>query len=245
MKLCVLGSGSSGNALLLDTGEGLFLVDCGLLWRDLRARAERAGFSLRELRFVYVTHEHADHVRGLGSLMRRGVKVVGSPGTLAALGVKGIPATPGLELLGLRLFPIPLSHDARQPTGLRLELNGQRIGIVTDLGRVTPSVTEMVKGCEILVFETNHDLGMLLSGPYPWPLKLRILGPFGHLANDEAAQALKSLRDWAKIVFLAHLSQENNTPSLAFETVARAMGSWEGHLFLTYPDRPSVVVSEG
>lgn len=240
-----MGSGSSGNALLLDTGEGLLLVDCGLLWRDLRARAERAGFSLRELRFVYVTHEHADHVRGLESLMRRGVRVVGSPGTLAALGVKGIPATPGLELLGLRLFPIPLSHDARQPTGLRLELNGQRIGIVTDLGRVTPSVTEMVKGCEILVFETNHDLGMLLSGPYPWPLKMRILGPFGHLANDEAAQALKSLRDWAKTVFLAHLSQENNTPSLALETVARAMGSWEGHLFLTYPDRPSVVVSGG
>lgn len=245
MKLCVLGSGSSGNALLLETEEGLLLVDCGLLWRDLRARAERAGFSLRGLRFVYVTHEHADHVRGLDPLMRRGVKVVASPGTLSALGVKGIPATPGLEILGLKLFPIPLSHDAREPTGLRLELNGQKIGIVTDLGRVTPSVMEMVKGCETLVFETNHDLGMLLSGPYPWPLKLRILGPFGHLANDEAAQALRSLRDWTKNVFLAHLSQENNTPALALETVARAMGNWEGHLFLTYPDRPSAVVSAG
>jgi phosphoribosyl 1,2-cyclic phosphodiesterase len=86
---------------------------------------------------------------------------------------------------------------------------------------------------------------MLLSGPYPWPLKLRILGPFGHLANEEAAQALKNLRDWAKTVFLAHLSQENNTPQLALETVARALNGWEGHLFLTYPDRPSVVISGG
>lgn len=245
MKLCVLGSGSAGNALLLDTGEGLVLVDCGLPWRDLRARAERAGFRLAELGYVYLTHEHADHVRGLSALRRRGVKVVTSPGTLASLGIKGIPVSPGLELLGTRFFPIPLSHDAREPTGLRLELNGTKIGIVTDLGRVTPTVLEAMQGCEILVFETNHDLEMLLSGPYPWPLKMRILGPFGHLANEEAAQALRVLRDWAKTVFLAHLSQENNSPSLALETVAQAMDDWEGHLLLTYPDRPSAVVSGG
>ncbi|MBC7318715.1 MBL fold metallo-hydrolase [Candidatus Bipolaricaulota bacterium] len=245
MKLCVLGSGSSGNALLLDTGEGLILVDCGLLWRDLLARANRAGLSLRGLRYVYVTHEHADHVRGLDQVLRHGAKLVGSPGTLAALGVKGLPVQPGLELLGAKFFPIPLSHDASEPTGLRIELDGTKIGIVTDLGRVTPTVMEALKGCEKLVFEANHDLGMLLSGPYPWPLKMRILGPFGHLANDEAAQALRSLRDWAKTVFLAHLSQENNTPSLALETVARAMDDWNGHLLLTYPDRPSAVVSGG
>ncbi len=245
MKLCVLGSGSAGNALLLDTGEGLLLVDCGLPWRDLSARATRAGFSLRGLGYVYVTHEHADHVRGLDTLRRRGAKVMGSPGTLLALGTKGLPVHPGLELLGAKFFPIPLSHDAREPTGLRIDLNGTRIGIVTDLGQVTPTVMEALRGCQILVFETNHDLGMLLSGPYPWPLKMRILGPLGHLANDEAAQALRATRDWAKTVFLAHLSQENNSPSVALETVAQAMDGWDGHLLLTYPDRPSAVVSGG
>jgi len=245
VKLCVLGSGSTGNALLLEAEGGSLLVDCGLLWRDLKRRAERAGLSLRGLRYVFLTHEHADHVRGLDSLLRRGIKAIGSPGTLQALGIKGIPLEPGLEILGLKLRPIPLSHDAREPTGLRLELDGTKIGIVTDLGRVTPAVLENLKGCETLVFEANHDLGMLLSGPYPWPLKMRILGPLGHLANDEAAQALKILRDWAKIVLLAHLSQENNTPTLALETVARALADWEGELLLTYPDRPSVVISGG
>lgn len=240
-----MGSGSSGNALLLEAEDGLFLVDCGLLWRDLKARAERAGFPLRGLRYVFLTHEHADHIRGVDSLVRRGVKAVASAGTLQALGINGIPVEPGLELLGLKLFPIPLSHDAREPTGLRIERNGMRIGIVTDLGRVTPAVLENLKGCDTLVFESNYDLGMLLSGPYPWPLKMRILGPFGHLANDEAGQALRFFRDWAKIVFLAHLSQENNRPQLALETVAQAMDGWQGHLFLTYPDRPSPVISGG
>jgi len=229
----------------LEAEDGLFLVDCGLLWRDLKARAERAGFPLRGLRYVFLTHEHADHIRGVDSLVRRGVKVVASAGTLQALGINGIPVEPGLELLGLKLFPIPLSHDAQEPTGLRIEGNGMRIGIVTDLGRVTPAVLENLKGCDTLVFESNYDLGMLLSGPYPWPLKMRILGPFGHLANDEAGQALRFLRDWAKIVFLAHLSQENNRPQLALETVAQAMDGWQGRLFLTYPDRASPVISGG
>lgn len=220
-------------------------MDGGLSWRDLKARAARAGLSLRNLRYVYITHEHADHVRELDSLLRRGVQVIASSGTLRALGVPGLPAEPGLEVLGLTLWPIPLPHDAWEPTGLRLQWDGTKVGIVTDLGRVTPSVLESLRGCEILVFETNHDLGMLLAGPYPWPLKMRILGPLGHLANEEAAQALRGLRDWVKTVFLAHLSQQNNTPTLALETVARAMDGWNGHLLLTYPDRPTPVISGG
>ncbi len=245
MKVCVLGSGSSGNALLLEGPKGPLLVDCGLLWPDLVARAGRAGLSLQGLRYVVITHEHADHVRGLAQARRRGAKVVASAGTLRALGIRGLVAEPGLEVAGITVFPVPLSHDAVEPIGLRLEVDGLRLGIVTDLGRVTPQVLEALKGCELLVFETNHDLEMLLTGPYPWPLKMRILGPLGHLANDEAAQALKNLRDWAKTVFLAHLSRENNRPELALETVAQALDGWTGHLLLTYPDRPSAVVSAG
>ncbi|MEN3010754.1 MAG: MBL fold metallo-hydrolase [Candidatus Bipolaricaulaceae bacterium] len=245
MRLCVLGSGSAGNALLVEGPEGPVLVDCGLLWSELVARAKRAGLSLAGLRYVLLTHEHADHVRGLASLRRRGAKVVASAGTLRALGVRGLVAEPGLEVAGIRLFPIPLPHDAREPLGFRLECAGLRVGVVTDLGRVTPPVLESLKGCALLVFESNHDLEMLLTGPYPWPLKMRILGPLGHLANDEAAQALRALRDWAQTVFLAHLSQENNRPELALETVAQALNGWKGHLLLTYPDRPSAVFASG
>lgn len=245
MKLCVLGSGSSGNALLVEGPRGPVLVDCGLLWSDVAARAKQAGLSLQGLRHVIITHEHIDHVRGLAQARRRGVKVVASAGTLKALGLKGLVAEPGLEVEGIRLFPIPLSHDAVEPLGLRLEVDGLRLGVVTDLGRVTTPVLEALKGCDQLVVETNHDLEMLLTGPYPWPLKMRILGPLGHLANDEAAQALMSLRDWTQAVFLAHLSRENNRPELALETVAQALDGWKGHLFLTYPDRPSAVFSAG
>lgn len=239
-----MGSGSSGNALLLEGEEGVLLVDAGLQFRDLSQRAKRVGFSLTGLRYVYLTHEHTDHVRGIEPLLRRGVKAVASPGTLRALGIKGIPVEQGLEILGMRLFPIPLPHDAWEPTGLRVEENGTRVGIATDLGQVTPRVREELRGCQALVFETNHDLGMLLSGPYPWPLKLRILGPLGHLANEEAAQALGEMRDWARYILLAHISQENNTPTLALDAAAQAVGG-SSHLFLTYPDRPSAVVSVG
>ncbi|MCR4392203.1 MAG: MBL fold metallo-hydrolase [Candidatus Acetothermia bacterium] len=244
MRVCALGSGSAGNALLVEGPRGLLLVDAGLPWRDLRARAGRVGFSLEGLRWAVVTHEHADHVRGLEPLLRRGVQIAASAGTLRALGIAGTPLQPGLELAGIKLFSFPVSHDAAQPVGLMLEVNGARVGIATDLGQVTESVLSSLRGCQVLVVEANHDLGMLLAGPYPWPLKLRILGPEGHLANDEAGRALTLLRgDGLRAVLLAHLSQENNTPALALETVARALPGWDGHLYLTYPDRPSAVVS--
>ncbi len=243
MKVCALGSGSTGNALLVEGPEGLILVDAGLSWRELKARASRGGFSLAHLKAVVLTHEHADHVRGLETLARRGIPVFATGGTLRALGLEGTAVVPGMELAGLRIFPFPVSHDAAEPVGYRFDCNGLRLGLATDLGQVTPEVMRHLHGCQTVVLEANHDLGMLLAGPYPWPLKTRIMGPYGHLANDAAGQALRTLQGEARAVLLAHLSQENNTPALALETVALALDGWKGRLYLAYPDRPSAVLS--
>ncbi|MCX7750008.1 MAG: MBL fold metallo-hydrolase [Candidatus Bipolaricaulota bacterium] len=242
MRVCSLGSGSTGNALLVEGPGGLLLVDAGLPWRELQARAAQAGFSVKGLRAVVLTHEHSDHVRGLEPLLRRGVEVFASAGTLRALGVAGTVLQPGIEVAGVRIHPFPTSHDAAEPVGLRLEFDGVRVGIATDLGQVTAEVLAALAGCETVVLEANHDVGKLLAGPYPWPLKLRILGPEGHLANEDAGRTIRLLGDGVREVLLAHLSQENNTPSLALDTVAAALDGWRGRLYLTYPDRPSAVV---
>jgi len=242
LRVCALGSGSSGNALLVEGPQGPLLVDAGLPWREIVARSAQAGLSLTGLEWIIVTHEHADHVRGLDALRRRGIRVAGRPGTLRALGIEGATLEPGTELGGIRVVPFAIPHDAAQPIGLRLEANGERVGIATDLGQVTDGVLSALSGCQTVVLEANHDLSMLLAGPYPWPVKLRILGPEGHLANEEAGRALRMLGNGLQQVLLAHLSQENNTPALALDTVARAVDGWKGRLYLTYPDRPSVVV---
>ncbi|MGC9530594.1 MAG: MBL fold metallo-hydrolase [Candidatus Bipolaricaulaceae bacterium] len=244
MRICALASGSTGNALLVEAPRGWLLIDAGLPWRQLRARAARAGFRLTRLSTVVITHEHADHVRGLSPLVRQGVEVWGSEGTLRALGLPGRVLGEEQELLGLRLRPFAVPHDALQPVGLRLELNGTRLGVATDLGQVTPTVLAGLAGCSTVVVEANHDLARLLSGTYPWPLKRRVMGPRGHLANEEAGQALARIAAGGlRNVVLAHLSRENNSPALALETVSRALDGWGGRLYLSYPDRPGAVVA--
>jgi len=244
VRVCALGSGSSGNSALVEAPRGWLLVDAGLPWREVRRRAARIGFHLKHPPPVILTHEHTDHVRGLSTLLRRGAEVWASPGTLAALGISGHAITGEEEILGLFLRPFRVSHDATQPLGFRFELDGAAFGLATDLGQVTPEVTSALSGCKLVIFEANHDLSLLLGGPYPWPLKMRILSPKGHLANDETGRVLAGLsRGGLQAALLAHLSQENNTPQLALDTVARALDGWDGRLYLTYPDRPSAVIS--
>ncbi len=246
MRVCALGSGSSGNCFLVEAPRGWLLVDAGLPWRELRRRAARIGVRAEAITTLLLSHEHADHVRGLGPLVRRGVAVWASPGTLAALGISGHPLRGPTEILGLAVHPFPLPHDAEQPVGFRFELNGAALGLATDLGSVSSEVLAALRGCQVVVLEANHDLNLLLGGPYPWPLKLRILGPRGHLGNHETGQALAQLaRTGLRAALLAHLSRENNAPHLALDTVARALPNWDGKLYLTYPDRPSSVVGGG
>lgn len=218
------------------------LIDAGFSWREIKSRAKRAGFPLERVEALVLTHEHADHVRGLKTLYRRGATIIASPGTLRALGHRfrrAIPLNGGVEVAGIGIHSFRVPHDAAEPVGLVLESGGKSVGIATDLGEARERVIEALNGCDALIFEANHDLEMLLSGPYPWALKLRILGPLGHLSNDAAGSALALLSESARHIFLAHISQENNRPALALETVARYLDRWDGHLYLTYPDRPS------
>lgn len=243
MRFCTLASGSTGNATLIEGPEGPLLVDIGLSWRETLRRAARARMSTNGLEWVVITHEHGDHVRGLKTALRRGLKVAASKGTLKALGVDGVPLEPGLELAGVQITAFPVSHDAAQPVGLRLETPDTRLTLATDLGRITNDVLSAMRDCTHLLVEANHDTEMLLSGPYPWPIKMRILGPQGHLANEESGRTLARLGACGpKAVLLAHLSRDNNTPARALEAVARAMDGSPTALYLTYPDRPSAVV---
>jgi len=243
LRFCTLASGSTGNATLIEGPRGPVLVDVGLSWRETMRRAARAGMSTSELEWVIVTHEHADHVRGLKTALRRGLRLAASVGTLRALGVDGVPLEAGMELAGITVNPFPVPHDAAQPVGLRLETPDARLAVVSDLGRMTPEVLAAVRGCTHLILEANHDPEMLLAGPYPWPIKMRILGPNGHLANEESARTLVQLGPTGpRSVLLAHLSQENNSPGRALEAVARGLNGGRTDLYLTYPDRPSAVL---
>ncbi|MCD6320795.1 MBL fold metallo-hydrolase [Candidatus Bipolaricaulota bacterium] len=249
MRFCSLGSGSTGNAHLVEGPRGYVLVDAGFSWRGVKSRARKAGIALDSVEAVILTHEHTDHVRGLGTLVRRGVPVYGSRGTLAALGLKGPKVHPldgETEIAGLRVRSFPLPHDASDPRGLCISDGEGAVGIVTDLGSITDAVLSGLRGCGVLLFEANHDPELLLAGRYPWHLKLRIMGPLGHLSNGEAGRALALLASrGVRAVLLAHISRENNRPGLALETVARHLRDWDGSLYLTYPDRPSAVVEDG
>lgn len=246
MRICTLGSGSTGNATLVEAPGGWILVDAGLSWRELHRRAARMGLRLAGASTVLLTHEHTDHTRGLASLLRRGVEVWASPGTLRALGIPGRQLSGRQEILGLTVLPFPVPHDAAEPLGFRFEVDGTTFALATDLGSVPEELLAALAGAQLVVLEANHDLTLLLGGPYPWHLKMRILGPQGHLANDAAGQTLARLtRSGLRAAVLAHLSQENNTPALALETVARSLGDWDGRLYLTYPDRPGAVISLG
>jgi phosphoribosyl 1,2-cyclic phosphodiesterase len=228
VRLCVLSSGSGGNALWVEAGSTRVLVDAGLSFRETRRRCARAGIDLRDVSDVLLTHEHADHCWGAGSIARRtGARVHATRGTLLAL--RDPPPEPlrfalptsedGDLLLGsLRVRAVPVPHDAVEPVAYVLEerlADGRsvRAAVVTDLGCTTRKLAKVLQGLDALVLEMNHDVRLLLEGPYPASLKRRVRGDFGHLSNAQGAQLLRqALHPGLRHVVLAHLSEQNNTP---------------------------------
>ena len=233
VRVVPLGSGSSGNATLVEFGERRLLVDAGLSARELNLRLEAVGVAPRQLSAILLSHEHHDHARGLERFaVKAGVPVFTSPETLAALNLaprhlgRWHPFEPGVpfEAYGVTVDPFSIPHDAADPVGFVLESSGVRIGIVTDLGHATTLVVERLRGCHILIVEANHDDDLLVRGPYPWALKQRISGRLGHLSNEEAATLLAAtVEDDCQAVILAHLSESNNTAALAQRAVAKAL----------------------
>jgi phosphoribosyl 1,2-cyclic phosphodiesterase len=262
VRLCVLSSGSGGNALWIEAGSTRVLVDAGLSFRETRRRCARAGIDLRGVSDVLLTHEHADHCWGAAALARKlGARVHATRGTLLALRDPppeelrfALPAASGSEdgdlLLGaLRVRAVPVPHDAVEPVAFVLEerlADGRcvRAAVVTDLGCTTRKVAKALQGLDVLVVEMNHDVRLLLEGPYPASLKRRVRGDFGHLSNAQGAQLLgQALHPGLRHVVLAHLSEQNNTPVHArreAEAVLELRGS-RASLHLASQVRPSDV----
>ena len=249
MRFCSLGSGSTGNATLIEAASGStttrVLVDCGFSLRELRTRLARAGLAPDELDAVFVTHEHGDHVGCALSLGRRfGLPVWMSRGTWRAIG--GVDTPPFLRFArdgeaitigDLQLSPYTVPHDAAEPLQPCFSDGAIRLGVLTDVGSITPHLLAQLQGCHALLLECNHDLEMLAASRYPKALKSRIGGRFGHLSNDTSARILAAcLHDGLRHVVAAHLSRENNRPELALAALAAACGANAGDLRAAGPD---------
>lgn len=224
LRFRVLGSGSTGNATLVEAGETRILLDAGLGPRVLAERVEAAGVDPGSIAAVVLSHEHNDHARGAVAFCRRfGVRIVASRGTYAAAGL-GAEELPGFDVLeperplavgGLRVLGCAVPHDAAGPLAFVVSSNGSRFGHATDLGHVNPALTAAFRDCDAILIESNYDPTLLGGGPYPWSLKERILGPRGHLSNDDVARYLRSgLSERCRTLVLAHVSQKNNHPEL-------------------------------
>lgn len=223
MRIASLGSGSKGNATLVDTGETLVLIDCGLPRREAEARLAGLGVAAPNIDAILVTHEHGDHCRGVVSLAKaHEIPVFLTAGTASSQKLsgllRGVMIRPGdqFDIGDLTVLAEPVPHDAREPIQFCLHHAGLKLGLLTDLGSITPHVVGAFSGCDALILEFNHDPQMLDDGPYPYSVKKRVGGDFGHLTNAQARQFL-DYADTSKLrlLFVAHISQQNNRPELA------------------------------
>jgi phosphoribosyl 1,2-cyclic phosphodiesterase len=233
MRFASLGSGSKGNALLIESGSTRVLLDCGFGFGEIKARLNRLGLEPDDLDAIIVTHEHEDHGGGVPRLASRyDLPVYLTHGTLAALGAER-RAVPNAILIdtvtrfaigAIEVEPYPVPHDAREPVQFVLSDGAVRLGVLTDTGRCTPHIARALSGVHALVLECNHDIDMLMSGPYPPSLKHRVAGRMGHLANAAAAELLQAM-DCGRLQHLiaAHLSETNNAPHLARAALAGAL----------------------
>lgn len=231
MRFASLGSGSRGNATLVEAGNTLVMIDCGFSCRETERRMSQLGCAPSDLAAILVTHEHGDHVRGVPPLARKyDVPVWMTRGTLRSLRDDRIPRVrhfdghSGFHIDAVQVQPFTVPHDACEPCQFTFEHEQLRLGVLTDTGRSTPHVVDSLHGCDALLLECNHDVEMLADGPYSESLKRRVGGPLGHLSNTQAGKLLSQL-DTSRLQHLvaAHLSDKNNSPVLAQAALAGAL----------------------
>lgn len=247
LRFCSLGSGSEGNALVVEASAGLFttrvLVDNGFGPRELARRLARVGLALDDLDALVFTHEHSDHIGGARVLLRkRRIAVFASRGTASAAEID----TETLHVLShdhpcaigeLSVLPFAVPHDAAEPLQFVFSDGDARLGLLTDIGAPTAEVIAVLGGVDGLILECNHDAQMLAGSDYPAFLKVRIAGDHGHLSNDQAAELLGALdRSRLHVLAAAHLSRKNNRPKLARQAMASVMGSDEDEILVATQD---------
>jgi len=235
MQICMLASGSRGNSIYVSDGETSVLVDAGLSGIEIERRMKSRNLNIKNIDAIIVSHEHSDHIQGVGVLARRyNLPVYISPATHTTaesqLGtiqqINNFSCGSEFNIKGLTIRPFSISHDASDPAGFTLGSNGQKIGIATDLGIATAMVKEHLRNCCCLIIEANHDVPMLEEGPYPWPVKQRVKGRTGHLSNESSRELLMDvIHDQMTHVILAHLSETNNTPEKALQVVTERLGN--------------------
>lgn len=239
MRFAFLGSGSRGNGLVVAQGDTRVLIDCGFACAEAERRLARLGVAPASLDAVLVTHEHVDHLRGVARLaLRHKLAVWMTPGTFSCWRDKERAALAGQTSLfsphepfavnGLAIQPYPVPHDAREPCQFVVSDGAFKLGVLSDIGRVTAHVRDMVTACDALVLEANHDAAMLAAGPYPVHVKRRVAGAQGHLSNAEAAGLLGAIDASAlQHIVAAHISANNNTHALARAALAAALNCEE------------------
>jgi len=251
IRFCLLGSGSSGNATLVDVDGHKILVDNGLSYKQLEARTLGAGMTLAGLKAIFVTHEHMDHVSGIGVLTRKiDVPVYMTPGTHAALpqsigklnNIKYFEAGEEISINGARVGSFSVSHDAADPVSFVLEAHGLKLGIAADMGHPGELVRQRLRGSHGLILESNYCPDMLSRGSYPPMIQQRIRGRHGHLSNRDMCSLLANvLHDALKVVVLVHISRENNTHELARSLASQAMRGHCAELHVAGQDGPTPV----
>ncbi|MDD3252369.1 MAG: MBL fold metallo-hydrolase [Lachnospiraceae bacterium] len=233
MRLVSIASGSSGNCIYVGSDNTHILVDAGISNKRIEQGLQEIGLKGSELAGVVITHEHSDHVKGLGVLARKyEIPIYGTQETLEEIaGMKSLgaysrellkPICPDVEFAigDLELQPFSIDHDAANPVAYRVQHEKKSVAVATDMGHYDQYVIDHLQGLNALLLESNHDVNMLETGPYPYYLKRRILGDHGHLSNENAGRLLNCiLHDNIKQILLGHLSKENNYEALAYETV--------------------------
>ena len=229
LKFCSLYSGSSGNCHYIKTENATIIVDAGLSGKRIQQEISNIGEDPKKIDAIFITHEHTDHIQGAGIMSRRlNIPIYANEKTWEAMSpcigdvkshnIKLLDDSTQIGDLVIKSFDI--SHDSAHPVGYNIFYKNKKISLVTDTGCVNETIASSIMDSDLLLVESNHDEDMVLIGPYPWPLKRRVLGEFGHMSNETAGHLISSvIKKGTEIVLLGHLSAENNFPQLAYKTV--------------------------
>lgn len=259
LRFSILASGSTGNAMIIDNGEIKLLIDAGLSAKKIEKLLDGQGISAKQLDGILVTHEHADHIQGLGVLSRKyDLPIYANANTWNAMEQKigkvddrhrmEFVTGESIDLGLLQVSSFEVSHDAAEPVGFCFTQQSYKLSLLTDTGYVSSKIKELVKDSNAIILECNHDIEMLRMGRYPWNVKRRILSDLGHLSNESAAEALTDLiSDCTRKVYMAHLSKDHNLIDLARMTVSnickerdRCLQTHKVKLMDTYEERATV-----